>query len=69
MQLICSEILFSERLCRLEASHLIFDADLLTSFCMEGSFTEKCYRAIHDFGEGEGGGVVRDRLDIRNITL
>ena len=45
---VCSEILFSERLCRLEASYLIFDANLLTGFCMEGSFTEKCYRTIHD---------------------
>ena len=45
---VCSEILFSERLCRLEASYLIFDANLLTSFCMQGSCTEKCYRKIHD---------------------
>ena len=45
---VCSEILFRERLCRLEASYLIFDANLSTSFCMEGAFTEKCYRTIHD---------------------
>ena len=36
---VCSEILFSERLCRLEASYLILDANTLTGFCMEGSFT------------------------------
>ena len=45
---VCSEILFSERLCRLEASYLIFDANLLTGFSIEGSFTEKCYGTIHD---------------------
>ena len=45
---VCSEILFSERLCRVEASCLIFDANWLTGFYMEGSFTGKCYRTTHN---------------------
>ena len=45
---VCLEILFSERLCRLEASYLIFNTNLLTGFCMEVSFPGKCYRTIHD---------------------
>ena len=70
---ICSEILFNEGLCRVEASHFICNANRLTGFCMERSFTGKCYRTDRNlflftcfafcFRE------VRDRLDIRNIFI
>ena len=42
-----SEILFSERLCRIETSHLICDANWLPGFCMGRYHTGKCYRTDH----------------------
>ena len=80
----CSEILFSEGLCRVEASYLIFNANRLTGFCMEGSFTGKYYRTNHNlflfylfvcfllfliFVLFCFFREVRDRLDICNIIL
>ena len=46
--IVCSEILFSEGLCCAEANHFICDANRLTGFCMERSFTRKCYRTEHN---------------------
>ena len=45
---VCSEILFSTALCRIEASHLIFDANRLNGFCMVRSFTGRCFRTNHN---------------------
>ena len=37
------EILFNEGLCRIEDSNLICDANHLNGFCMEWSFTGRCF--------------------------
>ena len=39
---------FSVKGCRVEASHLISDANRLTGFCMGRSFTGKSYRRDHN---------------------
>ena len=41
------ERLFCEELCRVEASQLICDAIWLTGFCLDRSFTRKCYQSDH----------------------
>ena len=35
---LCLEIIFNEGLCRVQASHLISDANRLTGFCNGGTF-------------------------------
>lgn len=47
---VCSEILFSEGFCGIEASNLICGANWLNVFCIERSFTGECYQADRNCG-------------------